>query len=90
MLDLALITTAVTLIFTRGEIIERYIHRPIVGAFPSNWDTEFIADGLRCPVCVGFWTALLLGLVSRETLSTMALAYLSAVLFVCTVDWLNR
>lgn len=80
MLELWGIVTALTLLLTRSSLSKEYLHIRTSGK---------VNDLLTCPVCSGFWIALLTSLILHKTAGQGAAAYVLAVLAITLYDALH-
>lgn len=77
MIELWGIVTASTLLLTRSSLSKEFIHARCHGR---------LLDLLTCPICSGFWIAIIVGLCLGSTLGQMAAAYVLAVLAITFYD----
>ena len=86
-----LLSLLTVLLFTRAGIVRRYIHTPILQlADRKGWDYDFIDEGLKCPMCTGWWVTIALSLAFQTGFWYWVALYLAVVFLMALYDFLTH
>lgn len=85
-----LLSLLLVLLFTRAGIVRRYIHTPILQyADRKGWDYDFIDEGLKCPMCTGWWVTIVTASAFSLGFWQWVALYLAVVFLMALYDYLT-